>query len=143
MLPCVLGSARAIALNIEIMCTFVRARARASIHGDLAKRLNELEVQTKTLALQHDTFSRNTRAKLKQVFDALRELMTLPDRPKRPIGFVLPDALGKKSSARSKSKKWHSSTIKFLNTKTWPSLPLSSQWTACSDSTARAVARSH
>ncbi len=33
-------------------------------------------------------FSRNTRNQLKQVFDALRELMTPPDPPKRPIGFV-------------------------------------------------------
>jgi hypothetical protein len=38
--------------------------------------------------MSHDTFSRNTRAQLKQVFDALRELMTPPDPPKRPIGFV-------------------------------------------------------
>jgi hypothetical protein len=41
--------------------------------------------------LQHDTFSRNTRNQLKQVFDALRELMTPPDPPKRPIGFVTPE----------------------------------------------------
>ena len=38
----------------------------------------------------HATFSRNTRAQLKQVFDAIRELMTPPDPPKRPIGFVTP-----------------------------------------------------
>ena len=34
---------------------------------------------------------RNTRNQLKQVFDALRELMTPPDSPKRPIGFVTSD----------------------------------------------------
>ena len=33
----------------------------------------------------------NTRNQLKQVFDALRELMTPPDPPKRPIGFVHPE----------------------------------------------------
>jgi len=38
--------------------------------------------------MQHDNFSRNTRAQVKQVFDALRELITPPDPPKRPIGFV-------------------------------------------------------
>ena len=38
--------------------------------------------------MQHDTFSRNTRVQLKQVFDALRELMTPPEPPRRPIGFV-------------------------------------------------------
>jgi len=34
---------------------------------------------------------------LKQVFDALRELMTPPDPPKRPIGFVTDE---------SKTKPW-------------------------------------
>ncbi len=53
-----------------------------------AKRLDELEGKTEGLALSHDTFSRNTRLQLRQLFDALRELMTPPDPPKRPIGFV-------------------------------------------------------
>lgn len=91
MLSSVLGSARAIAVNIEIMRTFVRVRALAATHGDLAKRLGELEEKTEALALQHDSFSRNTRAQLKQVFEAIRELMTPPDPPKRPIGFVTPE----------------------------------------------------
>jgi hypothetical protein len=39
------------------------------------------------------------------VFDALRELMTPPDPPKRPIGFVNPEDNGsnKTSGARSKA----------------------------------------
>ena len=73
------------------MHTFVRVRALATTHGDLAKRLGELEEKTEALALQHDSFSRNTRAQLKQVFEAIRELMTPPDPPKRPIGFVTPE----------------------------------------------------
>ncbi len=88
MLSTVLGSPRAIAVNIEIMRTFVRVRALAATHGDLAKRLTELEQATEALAMSHDTLNRNTRAQFKQVFDALRELMTPPDPPKRPIGFV-------------------------------------------------------
>lgn len=88
MLSSVLSSPRAIAVNIEIMRTFVRVRALATTHADLAQRLAELEDKTEALAQNHDTFSRNTRAQLKQVFDALRELMTPPDPPKRPIGFV-------------------------------------------------------
>ena len=104
MLSSVLGSARAIAVNIEIMRTFVRVRALAATHGDLAKRLNELEEKTEALAMNHDTFSRNTRGQLKQVFDALRELMTPPDPPKRPIGFITPEDKGQKTSgARSKT----------------------------------------
>jgi ORF6N domain len=91
MLSSVLGSPRAIVVNIEIMRTFVRVRALAATHGDVAKRLSDLETATEALAMQHDTFSRNTRAQLKQVFDALRALMTPPDPPKRPIGFVMPE----------------------------------------------------
>lgn len=97
MLSSVLGSQRAVAVNIEIMRTFVRVRALAATHGDLAKRLSELEEKTEALAMQHDSFSRNTRNQLKQVFDALRELMTPPDPPKRPIGFVTSDDKGKKA----------------------------------------------
>ena len=104
MLSSVLGSTRAIAVNIEIMRTFVRVRALAATHSDLAKRLAELEDKTEALAMQHDTFSRNTRAQLKQVFDALRELMTPPDPPKRPIGFVTDEGKGKKGSAAARSK---------------------------------------
>ena len=62
------------------------------------KPLAELEDKTEALAMNHDTFSRNTRAQLKQVFDALRALMTPPDPPKRPIGFVTPEDKGKKTS---------------------------------------------
>jgi hypothetical protein len=91
MLSSVLGSPRAIAVNIEIMRIFVRVRALAVTHGDLAKRLSELEEKTEAVAIKHDTFSRNTRIQLKQVFDALRDLMTPPDPPKRSIGFVTAD----------------------------------------------------
>ena len=107
MLSSVLGSPRAIAVNIELMRTFVQVRALAATHGDLAKRLADLENQTEALAMQHDTFSRNTRNQLKQVFDALRELMTPPqppEPPKRSIGFVLPEDAGKKTSASRRRK---------------------------------------
>lgn len=41
---------------------------------------------------------------LKQVFEALREFMTSPDPPKRPIGFVTPEDKGKMAAgARSKT----------------------------------------
>lgn len=104
MLSSVLGSPRAIAVNIEIMRTFVRVRALAATHGDLAKRLAELEEKTEALAMNHDTFSHNTRAQLKKVFDALRELMTPPDPPKRPIGFINPEDKGSKKTSGAKGK---------------------------------------
>jgi hypothetical protein len=61
-----------------------------------------LEDKTEALAMQHDTFSRNTRAQLKQVFEALRELTTPPDPPKRPIGFITPEDKGKKTSSKKR-----------------------------------------
>lgn len=42
---------------------------------------------------------RNTRAQLKQVFEAIRQLMTPPDPPKRPIGFVQLEEQGNKPKA--------------------------------------------
>jgi hypothetical protein len=88
MLSSVVKSPRAIAINIEIMRAFVQLRAFAMSHQDLAKQLAELQEKTESVAMQQDTFKRNTKAQLRQVFDALRELMTPPEPPKRPIGFV-------------------------------------------------------
>ncbi len=82
----------------------LRLRELATSHGELAKRLDELEQRTEALAMSHDTFSRNTRNQLKQVFDALRELMTPPDPPKRPIGFINPEDKGKKTSGAARGK---------------------------------------
>ena len=94
----VLSSPRAIEVSVYVVRAFVRLRELAATHGDLAQRLTELEDKTEALATGHDTFSRNTRNQLKQVFDALRELMTPPDPPKRPIGFINPEDKGKKTS---------------------------------------------
>jgi hypothetical protein len=98
----ILSSPRAIEVSVYVVRAFVRMRELATTHGDLAKRLAELEDKTEALAMNHDTFSRNTRNQLKQVFDALRELMTPPDPPKRPIGFISPEDKGKKAQARRK-----------------------------------------
>ena len=63
-------------------------REALATNADMAKRLAELEMKTESLELSHDTFSRNTRLQLRQLLDAVRELATPPDPPKRPIGFV-------------------------------------------------------
>lgn len=99
-----LSSPRAIEVSVYVVRAFVRMRELAATHGELAKRLAELEEKTEALAMNHDTFSRNTRNQLKQVFDALRELMTPPDPPKRPIGFINPEDKGKKTSSQAKRK---------------------------------------
>jgi hypothetical protein len=74
MLSSVLRSRRAIAVNVEIMRAFVRMRRMLASHGELSKRLDELEHR-------YDT-------RFKAVFDAIRELMRGRPPARRPIGFA-------------------------------------------------------
>lgn len=55
--------------------------------------------------MDHDSFSRNTRLQLRQVLDALRELMVPPDPPKRPIGFVPPEDKSAAQTPKARRKK--------------------------------------
>ena len=84
----VLASNQAVEMGIYVVRAFVQMREAALQHKDLAKRLGELEARTERLELSHEALGNNTRAQLKQVIAALRELMTPPDLPKRPIGFL-------------------------------------------------------
>jgi hypothetical protein len=86
----VLASTQAIEMGIYVVRAFVHLRQAAGLHADLAQRLTELEHKTELAEIEHDSFSRNTRAQLKQVLDALRGLMMPPLSPKRPIGFITP-----------------------------------------------------
>jgi hypothetical protein len=88
----VLNSARAVEVSVYVVRAFVQLRELAASNKDLARRLDELEDKTELMALKTDTFEHNTRVQLKQIFDALRELMAQPEPvKKRPIGFVTPD----------------------------------------------------
>jgi hypothetical protein len=69
----VLRSPRAVHVNIEIVRAFVRLRSILATHGDLARKLAALEKK-------YD-------AQFRTVFDAIRELMAPPAKPRRPIGF--------------------------------------------------------
>lgn len=99
----ILNSPRAVEVSIYVVRAFVQLRELALSHRDLAKRLDDLEQKTAALDMQHDAFSRNTRVQLKQVFDAIRELMTPPEPAKRPVGFVPQEDKGKKAQARRKA----------------------------------------
>jgi hypothetical protein len=101
----VLNSPRAVEVSVYVVRAFVQLRELSRSHQDLAQRLDALEHKTEQLAMQHDTFSRNTRAQLKQVFDALRELMIPPEPPKRPIGFVPPEERKKNKPAGNAARK--------------------------------------
>lgn len=73
MLSSVLNSPMAVQVNIQIMRTFAKLREIMSHHKDLARRLDDLEKK-------YDS-------QFKIVFDAIRHLMTPPERPKKKIGF--------------------------------------------------------
>jgi ORF6N domain len=98
----VLNTPRAVEVSVYVVRAFVKLRELVGSHLELARRLDDLEQKTEALAINHDTFSRNTRNQLKDVFDALRQLMTPPDPPKRPIGFITPQDKDKKTQARRK-----------------------------------------
>jgi hypothetical protein len=84
-----LNSPHAVEVSIYVVRAFVRLREALTTHREFATKLDALEQTTELLSLQHDSFSHNTRAQLKQVFEALRQLAAPPtEPPRRPIGFV-------------------------------------------------------
>ena len=76
MLSGILNSKRAVKVNIEIMRTFVKLREILSTHKELAHKLKTLEHKTD----KHDK-------EIYTIFEALRQLMTSPEKPKKQIGF--------------------------------------------------------
>lgn len=80
MLSGVLRSKRAIAVNIEIMRAFVELRRVAGSYAEIEKRLEQIEEELGG----HDE-------RLNQIFKVLRQLISPPARPKRPVGFRLPE----------------------------------------------------
>jgi len=84
MLSGVLRSERAIAVNIEIMRAFVELRRAAAGYTALEKRLDQLERDTSSRLGQHDE-------QLNEIFKTLRQLISPPPRPKRPVGFSPPE----------------------------------------------------
>lgn len=73
MLSSVLRSPRAIAVNIQIVRTFVELRRTAAANAEVVRRLDALEAR-------YD-------GKFRQVFAAIRALIEPPTRRRRPIGF--------------------------------------------------------
>jgi len=84
MLSGILRSDRAIAVNIAIMRAFVELRRAAAGYAALERRLDQLERDTSSKLGQHDE-------QLDEVFKVLRQLIAPPVRPKRAIGFRMPE----------------------------------------------------
>ena len=83
MLSSVLGSERAIAINIEIMRAFVKLRELLVSNKELARRFAQLETRLDKKLTEHD------RA-IGAILSAIRELMhpKMPVPKRRPIGFT-------------------------------------------------------
>lgn len=81
MLSSVLGSERAIAVNIEIMRAFVRMRELLSSSKELARRFAQLEARIDKKLAEHDEA-------ITAILSAIRELMRPPTPKGRGIGFT-------------------------------------------------------
>jgi hypothetical protein len=94
----VLSSPRAVEMGLYVVRAFVQLRETLASHKDLARELRALEMRvTKKFATQDET--------IKDIISTLRELMTPPDPPKRPIGFVIDDKPSSKPDKKAESKR--------------------------------------
>src|SRR5437867_7608977 len=76
MLSSVLNSERAIKVNIAIMRAFVKLRQILETNRELAQKFSELEQRVG----KHDE-------EIAAILEAIRQLMTPPEKPRREIGF--------------------------------------------------------
>jgi hypothetical protein len=70
----ILNSERAIQASVAVIRAFIKLRQLLQSNAELAKKVEELE-------LKYD-------ANFKIVFEAIRKLMMMPDKPKQSIGFI-------------------------------------------------------
>jgi hypothetical protein len=90
MLSSVLNSRRAIEINILIMRAFVRLRDMVSTHKDLLRKVEEME--------------RKYDRQFQVVFEAMKQLMAEPEKPRKKIGFEVKEAAARYGRiARKKS----------------------------------------
>ena len=76
MLSGVLSSKRAVQANIQIMRTFTKLKEIITSNKELAHKLNQLESRIN----KHDS-------EIQSIFEAIRQLMIPPVKPKKRIGF--------------------------------------------------------
>ena len=90
MLSSVLHSKRAVEVNIEIMRVFVRLREMMATHKELAFKLIELQERLEG----HDE-------QIQSIFEAIRQLMTPPERERKKIGFEVNEAAARYKKGKS------------------------------------------
>jgi hypothetical protein len=100
----VLNSEQAVDMGVYVVRAFVRLRELIVSNKELASRLDELENKVDLLSIQHNTLAHSTDVHLKQLFEAIRQLMEPPQTVKKqPIGFVVAeDKLSRPKAARKR-----------------------------------------
>ncbi|OQA01824.1 MAG: ORF6N domain protein [Bacteroidetes bacterium ADurb.Bin408] len=78
MLSCILNSERAIAINIRIIRVFTKMREMLLTHKDILLKLEQLEKQ---VAGNQDD--------IRIIFEALKQLLNLPQKERKPIGYKI------------------------------------------------------
>jgi phage regulator Rha-like protein len=73
MMSSVLNSKRAIQVNIQIIKTFVKLRQMLATHEDLRQKIEDMEAK-------YD-------AQFRIVFQAIKQLLSEEEKPKKKIGF--------------------------------------------------------
>ena len=84
MLSSVLNSDRAVKVNIAIMRTFVKLRQTLESNRELAQKFSELEQRVGV----HDD-------EIAAILEAIRQLMSPPEKPRREIGFHVRERAGR------------------------------------------------
>jgi len=90
MLSSVLNSERAVQVNIAIMRVFVRLREMMATHKELAFKLVGLEERLEG----HDE-------QIQNIFEAIRQLMTPPERERKKIEFEVNEAAARYKKGKS------------------------------------------
>ena len=83
MLSSVLRSRRAIQVNITIMRAFVHVRGILLTHKDLASKIEALELKYKNHDIKLAEYDQHIAA----IFEAIKQLLTPPEKLKESIGF--------------------------------------------------------
>jgi hypothetical protein len=91
MLANVLNSPKAVQVSVQIVRTFIRLRELLATHKELARKLEDMEKK-------YDY-------QFKIVFDAIRQLLTPPEKEKKPIGFRVEETLARYRTSISKKKR--------------------------------------
>jgi hypothetical protein len=70
----VLNSKKAVQASVQVVRAFIKLRQMLISNAELARKLSDLE--------------RKYDSQFKVVFDAIRQLMTQPEAPRKQIGFT-------------------------------------------------------